>query len=347
MSNISPSHPLTNPISHTTLLEDPRSLRLSFSPTYSVVGIYRLLTDSRLQHAVWSKTKHGTIRGLLVGGFWVFLSWRSQQGFIEKFLMGTKVVTRFAGKDTSVFGYNVPLSLYATIFLLSSQFWYILRFFLSKNISIARARAWSQTVESRGKPDTFWGEYVEEWVSPPMDKAAKARKKAWLRKFAVGYVGKFILHKFVLFPLNFVPFVGIVISSGVKALGTARYLHAPYFASKKMTLEQQEVFVEERKYDYYAFGFTSALLESLPFIGMFFSISNRIGAAMWAFDLEKRQAAFRSGELKPQPHDRTTFTVIPGVGSLGQVEIKSDLARQKMDDEGIPGSFAGMTGKPN
>jgi hypothetical protein len=32
--------------------------------------------------------------------------------------------------------------------------------------------------------------------------------------------------------------------------------------------------------DYYAFGFTSALLESIPFIGLVFSITNRIGAAM-------------------------------------------------------------------
>lgn len=60
--------------------------------------------------------------------------------------------------------------------------------------------------------------------------------------------------------------MGIIVSSTVKALGTARYLHAPYFASKKMSLAQQEVFVEERKYDYYAFGFTSALLESLPYV---------------------------------------------------------------------------------
>lgn len=161
------SHPLTNPISHKPILEDPRSLRLSFSPTYSLVGIYRLLTDYHLQSAVWAKCKHGTLRGLAVGGFWVFISWRSQLGFVEKFLMGTKQVTRFAGKDTTILGYTIPLALYATFFIVGSQFWYsesgivsiqnamdltirffslflVLRFFLSKNIRIARARAWSQ-----------------------------------------------------------------------------------------------------------------------------------------------------------------------------------------------------------
>lgn len=31
-----------------------------------------------------------------------------------------------------------------------------------------------------------------------------------------------------------------------------------------------------------AFGFTAALLESLPIIGLVFTVSNRVGAAMWA-----------------------------------------------------------------
>jgi hypothetical protein len=31
-----------------------------------------------------------------------------------------------------------------------------------------------------------------------------------------------------------------------------------------------------------AFGFTAALLEGLPIMGLVFTISNRVGAAMWA-----------------------------------------------------------------
>ena len=50
-----------------------------------------------------------------------------------------------------------------------------------------------------------------------------------------------------------------------------------------MTPHQVAVFMEEHRLDYFFFGFTSALLESIPLIGIGFSISNRIGAAMWAF----------------------------------------------------------------
>lgn len=49
-----------------------------------------------------------------------------------------------------------------------------------------------------------------------------------------------------------------------------------------MTPQQIAVFMEERKYYYRAFGFAAALVESLPIIGLLFSVSNRIGAAMWA-----------------------------------------------------------------
>lgn len=40
------------------------------------------------------------------------------------------------------------------------------------------------------------------------------------------------------------------------------------------------------------------MLEHLPLIGLVFSISNRVGAAMYAHDLEKRQQLFVKGEVK-------------------------------------------------
>ncbi|KAF8955801.1 hypothetical protein BDZ97DRAFT_1926253 [Flammula alnicola] len=56
-----------------------------------------------------------------------------------------------------------------------------------------------------------------------------------------------------------------------------------------MTKQQVAVFMEERKWDYRVFGFIATLLEGIPIIGLVLTISNRVGAAMWAHDLEKRQ----------------------------------------------------------
>lgn len=99
--------------------------------------------------------------------------------------------------------------------------------------------------------------------------------------------------KILLLPFHFYPFVGILVSAWFKALGTAHGLHQQYFESKKMTEQQVAVFMEERKWEYRSFGFVAALLENLPIVGLVFTVSNRVGAAMWAHDLEKRQHHFR------------------------------------------------------
>ena len=67
-----------------------------------------------------------------------------------------------------------------------------------------------------------------------------------------------------------------------------------------MTPKEIDIFIEERKWDYrgiiysfisvgsslltrfIAFGFVASLLERLPFVGLLFSITNQVGAAMWA-----------------------------------------------------------------
>jgi hypothetical protein len=45
--------------------------RLGFSPSYILVGVYRLSTDPLLRVPVWNKCKHGFTRGILVGFVWV------------------------------------------------------------------------------------------------------------------------------------------------------------------------------------------------------------------------------------------------------------------------------------
>ena len=55
----------------------------------------------------------------------------------------------------------------ATLVILSSQITFILNFFLSRNLRIAREHVWDQTIASRGKGPAFWQPYVEEWDLPP------------------------------------------------------------------------------------------------------------------------------------------------------------------------------------
>ncbi|KAJ3991897.1 hypothetical protein F5050DRAFT_1791706 [Lentinula boryana] len=261
------------------------SQRLQFPPSYALVGIYRLCTDKNLYIPVWQKCQHGTARGAAVGLVWAFFTFGMQKKFIEVFLANSPRVTGLA-TDT-VFGYHVPFNVhtYAAALLVGQQVTYILRFFLSRNIRIARDRAWNQTVASRGKGEDFWRPYVEEWDHPPK---VVHSATLWYEKAFSGWF-LFMFKRALLLPFNFYPLFGILISAWFKGLGTARILHRRYFEAKKMTPTEVAVFMEEHKWDYRTFGFITALLEGLPIIGLVFTISNRIGAAMWAFDLEKRQ----------------------------------------------------------
>ncbi|KAJ4474285.1 hypothetical protein J3R30DRAFT_3507305 [Lentinula aciculospora] len=260
------------------------SYRLQYPPSYALVGVYRLCTDKNLYIPVWQKCQHGTVRGAAVGLVWAFFTFGIQKKFIEVFLANSPKVTGLT-TDT-VFGYPVPFNVhtYAVALLIGQQMTYILRFFLSRNIRIARDRAWNQTVISRGKGEDFWQPYVEEWDLPPK----VTHTTAWYEKAFNGWL-LFMLRKALLLPFNFYPLIGIVISAWFKGMTTARILHRRYFEAKKMTSTEITVFMEEHKWDYRTFGFAAALLEGLPIIGLVFTISNRIGAAMWAFDLEKRQ----------------------------------------------------------
>lgn len=79
-----------------------------------------------------------------------------------------------------------------------------------------------------------------------------------------------------------------------------------------MTPFQVELWITERQSHYRSFGFAAALMERIPLIGLVFSISNRIGAAMWAHDLEKRQQLIRSAG----PGAKITFKEKPTIKKL-------------------------------
>ncbi|TBU37229.1 hypothetical protein BD309DRAFT_974463 [Dichomitus squalens] len=274
--------------------------RMQFPPSYVVVGFYRLLTDPHLRVPAWKKCEHAFMRGATVGLVWATGTYKIQKLFVEYFLINSPRVTGLS-RD-ALFGIPLPFDVptYATLFFLSSQVSAVIYFFLSRNIRIARERAYEQTIQSRGKGADWWQPYVEEWDNPPRVEPSKWK----LSFFMGGPVGRMVA-KVLPIPLNFIPFAGMFIAAAFRALGTARYLHEPYYKAKGMTKEQIAVFIEERKWEYRVFGFTAALVERIPIIGLIFSVSNRIGAAMWAHDLEKRQhyvAATKAGLAAGSPY---------------------------------------------
>ncbi len=173
----------------------------------------------------------------------------------------------------------------------------IMEFWLRRKLRECRNTAYVQTVRSRGKPADWWGEYVEEFSNPPTQKAIKdAKKQGWYLKLASPLV-RFIVLKVFLLPIDFVPFFGMALGAALRSLSYGRQLHTSLFEAKRMSPLQIELWITERQTAYRSFGFAAALMERIPLVGMVFSISNRIGAAMWAHDLEKRQQRIRASSL--------------------------------------------------
>ncbi|TFY55289.1 hypothetical protein EVJ58_g8343 [Rhodofomes roseus] len=196
-------------------------------------------------------------------------------------------------------GSYVPFDMrtFATFFFVATQVSGIVTYFVSHGLRVARERAYNQTIESRNKGPDFWRPYVEEWDNPP-----KVSKGVGLSHVLSGSLGR-IAVRVLFLHVEVVPVMGMLVSAWFRSFGTARYLHKPYFHAKGMSSEQVSVFIEERKWDYRAFGFVAALLEHIPLVGLMFSVSNRIGAAMWAVDLEKRQHYVSEMQGASEKHD--------------------------------------------
>ena len=80
------THPYL-PQPHLFLPTMPSEL-LHFPPAYTVVGLYRLLTDPSIRTPVLDKIRHASIRGLVVGLIYAAGSWRILDWFIRRFLVG-------------------------------------------------------------------------------------------------------------------------------------------------------------------------------------------------------------------------------------------------------------------
>ncbi|WFD36949.1 hypothetical protein MCUN1_003841 [Malassezia cuniculi] len=218
-----------------------------------------------------------------------FLSWPIQgffaRGVIGK--MGSAVVPDFQ-----------TLTL---LLLVLNQMSTIMEMTLGMKLSQFRKTAYTATVASRGKADDWWTPYAEESANPPNInvKAPPRSLKERLQRWAVKMLMNRLLRKAARVVFASVPVFGIIFYAGISALPFAQSIHKPLFQAKHMSEQEIALWIEERQASYWTFGFTALLLERIPFFGIIFSISNRIGAAMWAHDLEKRQQRVRTGGVEP------------------------------------------------
>ncbi|WFD31223.1 hypothetical protein MSPP1_002257 [Malassezia sp. CBS 17886] len=293
---------------------------LSYSPAYVFVGLYRLVHDPKLWRPMWDASRAAVRRAGIVTIAWITLSLPVQSFVAYMFMapigrmLGAKATYSLLQSGTR--HVRLPLPSFEAVtktLLIVNQVNFIFEMFLAKQLRSFRRTAYMDAVESRGKPPDWWTAYTEEWQQPPS--SATAPRTLSLSGRLVSAVRNRLLERLfrrvVRLLFSSIPLFGLFFSAGASAVPCARALHRPLFEMKRMSPQQIDVWVEERRTSYWLFGFTAELAERIPFAGIVFSISNRIGAAMWAHDLEKRQHRFRDGELQPLHPDETSAPLPP------------------------------------
>lgn len=186
---------------------------------------------------------------------------------------------------------NGPLAIVTTILLVLSEASTIFNV-LSKNFLIddALIDTFDGTLISRGCTQLVSTERQIKSSNDPIGRLGKIARKPFAK-----FSPKAIIRYFLYLPLNMIPVVGtvmFVILQGRKFGPTA---HARYFQLKQMKKREKDEFVERRKAAYTSFGVPAVLLELIPLVGIFFSFTNNVGAALWAADIEKGSATSEQG----------------------------------------------------
>lgn len=180
---------------------------------------------------------------------------------------------------------NGPFAIFTTVLLVLSEASTIYSV-VSKNIVLKDALldTFDGTLIARGQSSTVArGRDLKSGVSNPISQLGKLRLSSPFPPLSMTALIRHIMY----LPLNAIPLVGtalFVILQGKKYGPTA---HARYFQLKSMSHEEKAKFVEQRRGAYTSFGIVASLLEMLPVVGLIFTFTNTVGAALWAARLEQ------------------------------------------------------------
>lgn len=290
------------------------------------MGVYTLCTDTRIHKAVWTTVRKSLIIGLNVALAWGYLSYGVQKWYVNHFF---SKFTKEGGTSQYLLArrvFGIDVATFATWGLILSQATFLIDMLLYRSLRRARSLVFDITIETRGggiagkqlvdttekgteKPsedvDTLpqaaalFGPYVEEYKNPPSQKVITSykRQQKLLTKGGLPLF-RFIIRRFASLSSLVFPILGTIVVNYVYALPKGTQLHQRLFALKGMQLagQDQAKWIAERRWNYTAFGWVAGILESIPIAGsLFFSMSNQVGAALWALELEQAQRKKRGG----------------------------------------------------
>ncbi|OBZ74245.1 Outer spore wall protein RRT8 [Grifola frondosa] len=109
-----------------------------------------------------------------------------------------------------------------------------------------------------------------------------------------------VLRYVLTLPLNFVPAVGTVLFLLINGYRGGPGWHARYFQLKGFTKGQRIALVEKKRAEYTAFGMVTLLFNLIPLLGLVFTFTNTIGAALWAARIEAESNLIESAGVNQE-----------------------------------------------
>ncbi|CAF0932879.1 unnamed protein product [Adineta ricciae] len=123
-------------------------------------------------------------------------------------------------------------------------------------------------------------------------------------------------------PLNLIPIIGTILYIYINGYYYAWSLHCRYFDLLGLSFLQGRHFVEENRNDYTQFGIVGILLEMIPFLNLITPVTNVIGSALWACDIERYK--------EPTQHPRSYLLApTPEIVEQGQATGYGSIKNEK------------------
>lgn len=180
-----------------------------------------MCTDDSLYMPIWNRSKESLKRALLLCIPLAILSYPLTSLYTKYILSRSP----FSPKDlhsSALLGIS-PLQ-YTTWMLVFGQITFVIEWLLKKQLKKSRTEVYDRTVQSRGKRASFhdsvnrrcsplvrglavefWGNYVEEWKVPPIERAKRSsERQSFYQKLASPIFQMFVLRgeSFALYVLN-------------------------------------------------------------------------------------------------------------------------------------------------
>lgn len=125
---------------------------------------------------------------------------------------------------------------------------------------------------------------LDEEESDPVKCLGKRDKGGTFAPFSLRQIVEFI----ILLPLNFVPFVGVILFLLATGYRAGPLLQWRYHKLKGMNKRDRKAFVKSksRRWQYMWFGTAALALQLVPVLSLFFLMTTAAGSALWAADME-------------------------------------------------------------